>query len=632
MTMSAGTEGLQPAPSPGAGHGYRVVDGRICHARPNRKGGEVVDPLADFACRIEKQIKIDDGFESSLFYEIAGASADGVALPAVRVSAVDFGALAWVAKHWGVRGVIEPGQSARERLRVAIQKLSRPREETIFRHTGWRKVGPRWIFLYNGGAVGADDVSVELEAPLDRYVLPPRVKDIRQAIETSLRLLDVGPLSLTVPLLGAVYLAPVSSIVEPDTTLFMQGGSGALKSTLSGLFLRHYGRFHRKALPGNWTSTDNSLEYRLSLLKDVLCAIDDYTPQPSNRAQREMEARAERVLRNVGNRATRGRMRADLSQRPDRPPRGLLLSSGEDLPPGSSLRARLFVVEVNRVDLDEQLITQLEKEGGRLGHALRGFIEWLAPQMARLHEELPALHLAMRDRFQGTGDHLRQPEAMAHLFLGFELFLRFACQHGVLAAAEAEVWRDKASAALEESVAAQADSIREVDIADMMVDGLRTLLQQGRVQLANLDGQTRPDRGPNVGREEGGDFFLLPRAVKHAVHAFFRESGENWNPSLKALGGALLRKGFVRPGPGRGRNQLERRMNGERIRGWLMPATVLRPAASPAAGSPAVSGDGGTVAKRLISQQFSFGEASLPPDPPGLRGLDCCLNSHDRAD
>ncbi len=310
---------------------YRVIGNRICHVRPNRKGGEIVVCLARFDCRISRQIKFDDGFDTSLFYEVTGRRENGDSLPPVRVSAVDFGTLAWVAKHWGVRGVIEPGQGVRDHLRVAITLLSSPEEATVFRHTGWREIGGHWVFLYNGGAVGADNLSVELEAPLDRYVLPAKAEDVQEAVATSLRILDCGPLSLTVPLVGAVYLAAVSFIVEADTSIWLQGSSGSLKSTLSGLVLRHYGRFHRKALPANWTSTDNSLEYRLSLLKDVLCVIDDFTPQPSSKAQREMEARAERVIRSVGNRASRGRMRADLTQRPDRPPRGLLLSSGEDL-------------------------------------------------------------------------------------------------------------------------------------------------------------------------------------------------------------------------------------------------------------------------------------------------------------
>jgi hypothetical protein len=353
------------------------------------------------------------------------------------------------------------------------------------------------------------------------------VEDLRGAIDTSLAILRCGPLALTIPLLGAVYLAPVSFIVDPDVTLFLQGITGSLKSTLSALALRHYGSFHRKALPAHWTSTDNSLEYRLAILKDVLCAIDDYSPQPSARAQRELEARAERVLRSVGNRACRGRMRADLSQRPDRPPRGLLMSSGEDLPVGASLQARLFVVEIDRERLDLDLIGSIERDGERLGHALRGYLEWLAPQMSTLHTVLPQAQGSFRERFRGIGNHLRQPEALSLFFLGFDLLLQFATEAGALADSAADEWRQKAYAALAESANAQGETLHESDAAEMFIEALRAQIQQGTAQIVAADGVGRLDRGPMIGKVDGDNVFLLPRAAKQIAHRFLTTGDAN---------------------------------------------------------------------------------------------------------
>ena len=56
---------------------------------------------------------------------------------------------------------------------------------------------------------------------------------------------------------------------------------------------------------------------------------------------------ADRLFRGQGNHAGRQRMRADGSLRPAKPPRGLILSTGEDVPRGQSLRARLLVLEVS---------------------------------------------------------------------------------------------------------------------------------------------------------------------------------------------------------------------------------------------------------------------------------------------
>ena len=47
---------------------------------------------------------------------------------------------------------------------------------------------------------------------------------------------------------------------------------------------------------------------------------------------------ADRLVRAQGNRSGRQRMRQDSTLRPAKPPRGLLLSTGEDVPRGHSLR------------------------------------------------------------------------------------------------------------------------------------------------------------------------------------------------------------------------------------------------------------------------------------------------------
>ena len=58
-----------------------------------------------------------------------------------------------------------------------------------------------------------------------------------------------------------------------------------------------------------------------------------------------------------------------------------MISTGEDLPPGSSIRARLYAVEVERNGLNLPLITELQSQRGRLRHAMRAYLEWLRPRL-----------------------------------------------------------------------------------------------------------------------------------------------------------------------------------------------------------------------------------------------------------
>jgi hypothetical protein len=171
----------------------------------------------------------------------------------------------------------------------------------------------------------------------------------------SLRLVACAPPEVALPLLGAIYAAPLSLILNPDFTTWLLGATGSFKSELATLAQRHLGDFERTRLPISWCATEATIEHVLHAAKDTLCVIDDYAPQPDLQGQREQARRAERVLRNIGNRAGRSRMRPDLTQRPVRVPRGLVVSTGEDLPPSRSIVARLVVLEVDKdgIDLDE---------------------------------------------------------------------------------------------------------------------------------------------------------------------------------------------------------------------------------------------------------------------------------------
>jgi hypothetical protein len=100
-------------------------------------------------------------------------------------------------------------------------------------------------------------------------------------------------------------------------------------------------------LPGSWTSTDNSLEGLLFYGKDALIVVDDFAPRGGPHEVERLHHRADRVLRAQGNNASRDRMRVDGSLRPGKPPRGLVLSTGEDIPKGQSLRARTLVIEIS---------------------------------------------------------------------------------------------------------------------------------------------------------------------------------------------------------------------------------------------------------------------------------------------
>src|SRR5262249_20309162 len=150
-----------------------------------------------------------------------------------------------------------------------------------------------------------------------------------------------------------------------------------------------------------------------------------------------------------GNRAGRQRMRADGGLRPAKPPRGLVLSTGEDTPRGQSLRARLLVLEVSPGDFGppppepNPLLTACQKDAaaGKDAAALAGFLRWLAPQYEAVRARLRVELAELRDRARAGGQHARTPGIVADLALGLRYLLDFALAAGAITEAErAELW------------------------------------------------------------------------------------------------------------------------------------------------------------------------------------------------
>ena len=558
---------------PPQGHPYSERSGQICRKKDS---DEKPFPLCNFTARIIEEITLDDGCEVKRQYRIEGKLDGLTALPVATVDAIEYlDVLKWIARAWGARAIVTCG--GHNELREAIQQLSNPKKYSIYAHTGWREIEGKHVYLHQGGAVGTRGVSVQLDAPLDRALLPEKVEEPTEALRCSLKLLDCGPPSVAVPLLGAIYLAPLASLLEPDFALYLTGPTGSLKSELAALAQQHFGRFDRKHLPGSWSSTENAIEAILFTLKDMLAVVDDFAPQTNRREQQRQQHVAERVIRSVGNRSARARLRADLSRHADRPPRSLVLITGEQLPEGASINARLVVVEVNRSELHLDAVTEAQGLAGRFPHAMRAYLEWLAPKMDSV-KGLELVKDGLRDWFRGVSGHMRQPEALAVLALGVRCFLQCAEEHGAVSSDEADRLWETACKALSEIGHREANYLRDGDPADVFLRTLATLLTQGVVSLEDKDETTQAGIGPSAGEHIGwkdSEFaYLLPDASRKAVVIFLNKAGEHFPTDNRALGKLLHERGYIVTGTD-GRPQRQVRIADKRPRVFQIPLRYL---------------------------------------------------------
>ncbi|MBA2693951.1 MAG: hypothetical protein H0U65_15910, partial [Rubrobacter sp.] len=413
---------------------YRIANGGFVRLK-NTREGEVPQKLTNFTARIDEEVIRDDGAEAKRIYRLKGEAGPGT-LPEVEVPASQFGAMNWIADQWGLGARITAGQGAKDFTREAIELLSSGAvSRRLYAHTGWRKMasGER-VYLHAGGAIGAEGatggVEVELEPGLERYALPSRPglpgvpsedeADIPDALRKSFDLLEIAPDGIMAPLLGAAYLSPLSGMMTPDFALWLWGGTGSFKSTIAALILSHFGDFEETSLPGSFESTANAQERLLFLLKDTLAVVDDFRPPVSRGDASEMDRKAQRFLRTVGNRQGRGRMTADTSLRRSYPPRGVALATGESLPEGpafASAAARSLSMNLSRDDADMRKLSEAQATRGDLPTAMAGYIRWIAGRYDALAERAVSHRSGKREnlRRELEGCHPRTPDAASAL-------------------------------------------------------------------------------------------------------------------------------------------------------------------------------------------------------------------------
>jgi hypothetical protein len=458
--------------------GYLVDDGHTLHVEAGRRLR-----LANFAARIVCETITDDGVEQtrelSISVKLAGSSQEvEVTVPAER-----FSEMGWVAERLGPQYVIQAGQGVKDRLRCAIQELSGPeiRTATMYRHTGWRNVDGRWVYLH-GGLSGDENFGVRLEGAAAKYQLPvpPAGEELRAAVRASLDILNgLAPDHITVPLLATVYRAALG---PADYALWLAGRTGVQKSELAALAQQHYGQeMRRECLPGNWSSTPNALEELAFTAKDALLVIDDFAPPASRHDADRLHLTAERLIRGQGNGAGRQRMRSDGSLRPPKPPRGLILGTGEDLPRGHSILARLFIVELHRGDICLDRLTECQRDAaaGLYAAAMAGFATWLSAQHENRQKWLIEERSRIRKNLAAEAGHARSPDMIANLLCGLYCLRRFAVDVNALTVAESEALWEKGRKAISAVADEQQEHQRVADPVEQFPVLLASVISGG---------------------------------------------------------------------------------------------------------------------------------------------------------
>jgi len=586
---------------------YGIKDGGFTRKR-YVAGAETTDRLTNFLAKITRDVTHDDGAEKIRYFEISTTLLGIDHL--FEVSAPQFDAMSWVHEHLGASAVVFPGYTTKEHARTAIQLYSgQPEEETIYAHTGWRKIGDDWVYLFAGGAIGSlngrvfgpklsrsesappqypttddlhNDAGNSTNGRVGRVLNirtdplgelscfrelpdPPEKAGLKTAIRASMGTLDLADDEVTIPLLAGVYRAALG---ESDFSEHIEGATGEGKSELAATMQQHFAPEIDARRLTSWEATDNALEIQAFALKDQVMVIDDYNPVGSSYDVQRWNKKADRVLRAKGNHAGRQRLRSDLSMRPAKPPRALIISTGEDTPAGQSLRARMLVLELERGGLDFDVLTRCQGEGreGLYAAAMSGFVAFLASHYEEIRKSLKTLREDFRRRLIAGGNHRRTVSLTADLAVGWHYFLIYAFKSEAITEREAKaLWR-RGLKALKTTADKQTSHQASSDPVERFAELLGAAITGGLAHLSGTDfsrkyvPQSNPygwgwhcrgideneewiPRGTKIGFLNGEGLFLDPTAALKVAREMERDSSESISVTKRTLNKRLNERG-----------------------------------------------------------------------------------------
>ena len=554
--------------------GYGVEHGCIV-----QKAAEGSKALCDFAVIPREELIQDDGISQSLSFVLDGWSSSGRRLGRVTVNAGDLDSMSWVTEKWGFDASLAPGSTTKSKAAWAIKKVGQmtAKKVTQYTHTGWRRIGGKLVYLYHGGAVGMEGVTVDMGDALKSYRLDGgggeafRKIPFPEAARVSLRLQKIMREDIGIALLGVSYLAPlreflIQTDVVPAFALFLYGESGTHKSTAATLALSHFGNFHAKNAPASFSDTANQIRRKAFYIKDMPLLVDDFHPTSSMVEKRQMAATAQSLSRAFGDGVDRGRLNSDRSLSASTPPRSVAIITGEDLPAiGASGLARFFIIDIDKGDIpvgaDMTEMQDLARKG-MLQRAMRGYILWLQKQAEEMPERLHGLFVKYREmvRERSTGQHDRAPEAVACILIGYAMMLNYFRDLGVIDGEEAGGMLEHGMLSLLEASQKQARDMEAEKPTQIFLRDIGELLTSKQAAVVDLTLEEHRDPPPTVrmiGYVDSAWYYLIPEVAFGLVQRLCREQGQEFPVSLRALYKHLRTDGVI-PRSGEGGTKIKR--------------------------------------------------------------------------
>jgi hypothetical protein len=545
------------------------------------------DPITNFELVIEEDLTLEDDNETQRVF--AGTIQLDETRSPFRISAQDFASNAKLQEAiFAAAGPRAEIRCKADLLRQAISAISTNivcrRATTSF---GWTK--DRQAYLVPGGKITAEGFQAAgtdghcrvdlgncaLGNSLDLQPLPAdEVKQLKQHLVADW--LPSHDRKVTYSLLGTVAASLLYPFINDAGryTLWLSGLTGTGKSFQARMAQHFFGDFG--GLTGKvqtWGSTPNHIQMTGYFFRHALYVVDDYKPSAITQSQL---THVLQVLQAYADNTARGRLRADASFHDQRPVRGFLVSTGEDIPEHSaSTIARSILIDVPQQPKDVNRGQRCIARCSRYSAITADFVRWLLVknQPQKFKRRFQKLRGWFYEGIAGQQNDLRIASNFALLAAGFWVVGKYLSDVW-------PNWRQEVKTFIGEDLIAVRDrmlgAVKEQQESEVFLDTLRELVEWGHVKITGHHRQEfARDHAPTVGKiQREGSVQAICLSVAMSLAEVQKSLRERGRPLLRAteqtLIGQLREDGHLLVETSR-----NRRLDGKQIRVVFLPLGAL---------------------------------------------------------
>lgn len=278
--------------------------------------------------------------------------------------------------------------------------------------------------------------------------------------------------------------------------------------------------------------------------------------------------------------------------------------TGEDIPNGKSLRARMMTIEVREGDIDGRQLKICQRAGkeGLLATFLATWIQWLAPQRDQVLVELAACQESWKDSPGPDGMHRRTYMAKRELGFAFSKFMDFLRDEQLANQSQMLLLENNSGFSLEEVAFGQQQHVADVDVIEQFVSLLSAAFVARLIHLEDCNVPGPPEQDPRLwgftlrivrgednkeievwtpnGRRVGwvdDDYVYFDPVLMYGVlKKISLEAGKSFPFTEHILRKRLVERGFAIPDVGRQKNLQRITVDGERREVLKIDITKLR--------------------------------------------------------